>query len=259
MSKRRGVIMAIVAAFFACGMAMPPAFAAGSPRQVLDYKDQFGDPGGVSDETTKLNIAKLESDSSEYVIGSHLAIFTQSDYESGDLSNPVEEWWTGSSTHQIAKHERLNSATTEAEAPRYVLVELEAPQGYLKAEPVHFYLISDDHFETTAVIVSGETKADGSKNCELTSKFTFALYDDETTTENEIVSTNQRRGTGGAEDSEGASAGKRLAERLSQTSDPTSFSLVLGVVAVGIVLLALGLFRRGKSRKDDAQDDDAGR
>lgn len=222
-------------------------------RVVLEYTDPTGGPGGVSDEPTRLNVAKLEADSSEYVVGAHLAIFTQEDYDAGDLSNPVEEWRTDESTHQISKNGRLNaSAAGEQEAQRYVLVELAAPEGYEKADPVTFCLASDGGEETTVLVISGKTKADGTKNCEVTSKFTLALYDGETTTEREIVSVRTR----GAEEATGASGVPSAAlapptrGALAQTGDIAAIAVAAAISALGLAAIFLGGHARHRGRGD---------
>ncbi len=222
------LLVVTICAALSCALAAPAVAA----DVTLEYKH---DGAGVSDETTKLNVAKVGSDGGEYVVGAHMAIFTQEDYDAGDLSDPVDSWWTASEVHHIAKNARLNASADAADATRYVLVELDAPDGYQKADPVSFYLLSDSNFETTAVILAGAEKADGSQNCVLTDKFSFALYDDALPDERTMIVT--KRGEGEGQTPKQAS----LFERLAQTGDlvaPIVPALALGLVAIGLGLVA---------------------
>ena len=221
------LLVVTICAALSCALAAPAVAA----DVMLEYKY---DGAGVSDETTKLNVAKVGSDGGEYVVGAHMAIFTQEDYDAGDLSDPVDSWWTASEVHHIAKNARLNASADAADATRYVLVELDAPDGYQKADPVSFYLL-DSNPETTAVILAGAEKADGSQNCVLTDKFSFALYDDALPNERTMIVT--KRGEEEGQTPKQAS----LFERLAQTGDlvaPIAPALALGLVAIGLGLVA---------------------
>ena len=229
------LLVVTICAALSCALAAPAVAA----DVTLEFQH---DGAGVSDETTKLNVAKVGSDGGEYVVGAHMAIFTQEDYDAGDLSDPVDSWWTASEVHHIAKNARLNASADAADATRYVLVELDAPDGYQKADPVSFYLLSDSNFETTAVILAGAEKADGSQNCVLTDKFSFALYDDALPDERTVTVTKRGEDEAVAREGEGQTPKQAsLFERLAQTGDlvaPIAPALALGLVAIGLGLVA---------------------
>ncbi|SEH51766.1 MULTISPECIES: hypothetical protein [Atopobiaceae] len=229
------LLVVTICAALSCALAAPAVAA----DVTLEYKRGGA---GVSDETTKLNVAKVGSDGGEYVVGAHMAIFTQEDYDAGDLSDPVDSWWTANEVHHIAKNARLNASADAADATRYVLVELAAPDGYQKADPVSFYLLSDSNFETTAVILTGAEKADGSQNCVLADKFSFALYDDALPDERTVTVTKRGEDEAVAREGEGQTSKQAsLFERLAQTGDlvaPIVPALALGLAAIGLGLVA---------------------
>lgn len=225
--------------------------AAWAESTTLEYK---ANGSGVSDETTKLTVSKLESDSNDYVVGAHLGIFSKSDYDAGDLSHPVVEWWTDQSSHQINK--TLDAATTASEAPRYVLAEIDAPEGYVKADPVTFYLLSNSNFETTVVVESGDKTQNGAKNCEVKGEWSIALYDDETAEHRELEETRKReRTTQGSDSSSNQSSSQQTAERLAQTGDTFSLMPLVLIAAVGVAIIVIGIASwRGSKDGDGTQE-----
>lgn len=252
--KRAISIRAILLAAMTClCVVLSSAQGALAADVSLEYK---ANGTGVSDETTKLTVSKLETDTHEAVEGAHLAIFTKSDYDSGNLSNPVTQWWTGTSAHEVSK--TLDAGKTSADSQHYVLVELDTPDGYLTADPVEFYLINDPSATFTTKVVIDEaskTKQDGSPNCSETSEtaWSLALYDEETAEHRELVQTRKR--TSQDSDANGSqNAVQQALGRLAQTGDDFSLVPIVVLAVAGIAVIGFGIIAWRRSKHDEGGD-----
>lgn len=120
----------------------------------------------VSDDITRLNVAKLDPDTREYVKGATMQIIVK------DTGEVVDEWVTTDATHKNEKN--LNVNTT------YILRELSAPDGFQIAKDTEF--VVNETEGTGITILSGD-------DAELTQSYTINLYDKKGTTVNQITYT----------------------------------------------------------------------
>ena len=200
MGKTRAVAMATVALLaliLACTCFTSQAFA----NRTIDA------PTTVSDDITRIHVNKLDADTREYVQGAKMAIIEK---ESGLV---VDEWVTGGSTHQNEKGLDVKR--------RYILRELEAPEGFEKVEDVEFEV---DPEEGKGLIIYSQ-----GKDSELVESYKVNLYDKAKTIEDEIVVT-ETRGTSSSNTTSGTT--KNPAPK---TGDETPLWPIIALVVVGII------------------------
>lgn len=183
----------------------------------LTLKNSSGVEAKVSDAVTKLDVAKLDPDTREYVKGAKIQIIEK------DTGTVVDEWTTEGSIHSNNKQLDVNV--------HYILRETTTPDGYETAKDTEFYI---DETEGVGVhIVSGE-------NAELTQSYTINLYDKKKSTTNETTVTKTTNNNKTASNK----------SSLTQTGD-TAVWIVGGVALVLIVAAVVLLVARKKSTKND--------
>lgn len=170
----------------------------------------------VSDDITRLDVAKLDPDTREYVEGATMRIVEK------DTGSVVDEWVTGAETHHNAKLLNVNT--------HYLLQEISAPDGYTIAAETEFYV---DETEGVGIhIVSGA-------DAELTEGYKINLYDKKADTTNETVVTKT------------STKSKVTKVKAPQTDDNAPIAIVLIVVAVCIMgILALQAIKRHQAKKE---------
>lgn len=171
----------------------------------------------VSDDITRLDVAKLDPDTREYVEGATMRIVEK------DTGEVVDEWVTGSETHHNAKVLNVNV--------HYLLQEISAPDGYEVATETEFYV---DETEGVGIhIVSGP-------DAELTESYKINLYDKklDTTTETVVTKTTENTTTSKV--------------KAPKTGDETPFVPVLIVVLVAIAgIVALQIVKKKQAKNQD--------
>lgn len=202
MGKTRAVAMATVALLaliLACTCFTSQAFA----NRTIDA------PTTVSDDITRIHVNKLDADTREYVQGAKMAIIEK------DSGLVVDEWVTGGSTHQNEKGLDVKK--------RYILRELEAPEGFEKVEDVEFEV---DPEEGKGLIIYSQ-----GKDSELVESYKVNLYDKAKTIEDEIVVT-ETRGTSSSSSNATSGTTKNPAPK---TGDETPLWPIIALVVVGII------------------------
>ncbi len=202
MGKTRAVAMATVALLaliLACTCFTSQAFA----NRTIDA------PTTVSDDITRIHVNKLDADTREYVQGAKMAIIEK------DSGLVVDEWVTGGSTHQNEKGLDVKK--------RYILRELEAPEGFEKVEDVEFEV---DPEEGKGLIIYSQ-----GKDSELVESYKVNLYDKAKTIEDEIVVT-ETRGTSSSSSNTTSGTTKNPAPK---TGDETPLWPIIALVVVGII------------------------
>ena len=173
------VLLALAVATVVCAK---PAIADDGSTVILDYKPTANP---VADRTVHLNVNKLDRDTHEFVKGAHLQVI---DKETGEVK---ADWISDGTTQASAR---------ELDVDRnYILHEVEAPEGYEKAEDVEFILRSVN-FETKGEVISGAETADGETNAEFnnvsgdieTQAFVISLFDKESPAERTVTETRVR-------------------------------------------------------------------
>lgn len=196
---------------FTCVLALAALAAWAQPalaNQTLQVLKEDGSAAQVSDAITKLDVAKLDKDTHEYVQGAVMQIIEK------DTGTVVDEWTTTSATHNNSKKLNVNT--------HYILREKTAPNGYSTAKDTEFYI---DEIEGVGVhIVSGD-------DAELTQSTNINLYDKKKATTAETVVTKTNNNTNG--NSTSSSASKTVAPK---TGDETP----LWAVGIGVVVCAAG-------------------
>lgn len=142
------------------GVALPAQTALARTLDASDAGIQ------VSDDITRLNVAKLDPDTREYVKGATMQIIEK------DTGEVVDEWVTTDTTHKNEKSLNVNVV--------YILRELSAPDGFQKAKDTEFMVNETEG--TGITILSGD-------DAELTQSYTINLYDKKGTTTNEVTYT----------------------------------------------------------------------
>ena len=155
----RGAALAFAA------LALALAFAA--PAHANIHLDA---PTTVSDDITRVHVAKLDADTHEFVEGAKMAIVEE---ETGAV---VDEWVTGTSAHENEKGLNVNVV--------YVLRELEAPEGYDRVEDVRFVV---NETEGTGITILSQ-----GTDSELVESYRVNLYDRPHAVERETVVTQTR-------------------------------------------------------------------
>lgn len=169
-------------------------------------------PMTVSDDITRLDVAKLDPDTREYVEGATMRIVEK------DTGTVVDEWVTGSETHHNAKVLNVNV--------HYLLQEISAPDGYTVAAETEFYV---DETEGVGIhIVSGA-------DAELTEGYKINLYDKKAATTNETVVKKTSTKT------------KTTKVKAPQTGDEAPLAAV--IIAVAVCIMAILVLQRIKRRQ----------
>lgn len=202
--------MLVVALALACTVFALPAFA----------NKQLDAPTTVSDDITRVHVAKLDADTHDYVIGAKMAII---DEETGQV---VDEWISGSGVHEYEK----GSLVVERV---YILRELEAPEGFDKVDDVRF--VVNEMEGSGLTILSGTND-----QFELTESYKINLYDKPHDTENVITTTKPASST---------STPTRAAAP--KTGDETPMITVGILVLAGILAIALLQLSKGLLRKKE--------
>ena len=229
------------AALLAAMMAVALALAA--PARANIHLDA---PTTVSDDITRVHVAKLDADTHAFVEGAKMAIIEE---ETGQV---VDEWVTGTSAHENEKGLNVNVV--------YVLRELEAPAGYDKVEDVRFVV---NETEGTGITILSQ-----GTDSELVESYRVNLYDRPIAVERETVVTQSREQAPGerqqtvtttrpAPSSSNAATTTSTAQSSSsqanravapKTGDETPLAVVGILVAVGV--LAILLLQVPKRRMD---------
>ena len=214
---------AFAAAIAAFAAAMLLAFTLVVPQAWANR--QLDAPVTVSDDTTHVQVNKLDPDTRDYVQGASMAIIEK------DTGLVVDEWVTGSSAHQNEKVLDVDKV--------YILRELAAPDGFDTAQDVEFMINSEEG--------KGLTILSQGNDSELVESYKINMYDKKQPVEKVIVNENPNTPTKEKETTTRAVAPK--------TGDETPLWIIELLVATGIVVIvALEIVKRRSSR--DAQDDD---
>ena len=171
--------------------------------------------GGVYDETTQIEVNKLDTRTHEWVEGAKLVIL---DKESG---KEVASWTSGKAPQKLAK--TLNVGTT------YLLREVEAPGEYRLANDVEFVI---DNYGNVTI-----TKGTENGNAELSDN-TITLYD--TMMDAEEVEQRERETTREVP----------LGTILAQTGDMLPI-LGIGLILLASLIALIVAGRRRRAGKDD--------
>lgn len=171
--------------------------------------------GGVYDETTQIEVNKLDTRTHEWVEGAKLVIL---DKESG---KEVASWTSGKAPQKLAK--TLNVGTT------YLLREVEAPGEYRLANDVEFVI---DNYGNVTI-----TKGTENGNAELSDN-TITLYD--TMMDAEEVEQRERETTREVP----------LGTILAQTGDMLPI-LGIGLIVLASLIALIVAGRRRRAGKDD--------
>lgn len=183
--------------------------------------------GGVYDEATRVGFNKLDTRTREWVAGAKLKISRQ------DTGEEVASWTSGESTQELV-------ATLDVDV-NYVLSEVQAPEGYAKANNVVF---SIDSYGKVSLVSGSENG-----NAEISGE-TITLFDTQLDAE-EIVTENRERevprgGTGATL----PNTGQATRGNVAKTGDVAGFAApLMGLAAVAVGATALVL-RRNRRRDD---------
>lgn len=262
------IVAAIVAATI---VASGHAFAV----TTLDY-DPTETINPVADNITRLNVNKLEKGARDYVEGAHMAIYEK------DTGRLVTEWVTDGKVHEVARNAEGNTADGALNVDTvYILRELEAPEGYAKAEDVEF-VIHSDNFNTTGELLSGTD--DGNADSEEIrgsgpeQAFVINLYDEATLNVEDVeqrrrerqqereeqqererensnsdsssstttTTTTRTTRTTTGNDQPAGSTRSGNGDGLTKTGDDTSYvpAIVIGVIGAGAITAAIFLRKR---------------
>ena len=202
-----GALLCVLALAITCGLGVSHAEA----NQTMDA------PTTVSDDVTRLRVDKLDADTHEYVQGASMQIIEK---DSGDV---VEEWTTGSASHETIK--RLDVGTV------YILREVEAPEGYAKISDVEF-VVKETEGEGIELLTTSE-------DADLTESYKLNLYDKSVAVEDEMVADTQEE-TKDKDTSSDKVRDKKKTTRtntVTRTTTSTGDTALFGIVG-GLVLLA---------------------
>lgn len=202
----------------ACSVVLTLAVALGAAAPA--FADTLASPVQVSDDITRLNVAKLDPDTREYVQGAKMQIINKSTQE------VVDEWVSTDETHSFDKGLNVNT--------RYILREISAPDGYEVA--------SDTEFEVNETQGTGITIISGD-DAELTQSYTVNLYDKKKDTETTTTVTKTKNGSTetGDETGDSTSKGNSKSGSTSKTVSPQTGDdapVFEVAVAVGVCVVA---------------------
>lgn len=219
--KKLLAVLAVVCAFV-LGLAAVVGTAQLAQADTLTLKDSTGADAKVSDAVTKLDVAKLDPDTREFVKGAEIQIIEK------DTGTVVDKWTTADATHSNSKQLDVNK--------HYILRETTTPDGYETAKDTEFYI---DETEGVGVhIVSGDS-------AELTQSYTINLYDKKKSTTTETVVTKTTDNSNKTNNNKATTT-----KALSQTGDATMW-VVGGIVLVVVIAGAVLVVARKKSGKED--------
>ena len=195
---RRCAAVLVVALVLACTVLVFPAYA----------NKQLDAPTTVSDDITRVHVAKLDADTHEFVGGATMAII---DEESGEV---IDSWVTEDGV--IHEYEKGVLVVERV----YILRELEAPEGFSKVDDVRFVINKDEGKGLT--ILSGTSGQYEQANLDQ-----ITLYDKAGSSE-VVTTVTQTRGS--------SSPNKGVAPK---TGDETPMTTVGILVVAGIILIVL--------------------
>lgn len=233
MSSRTAIsTIARGAALLAAALAAALALAAPALANV-----RLDAPTTVSDDITRVHVAKLDADTHAFVEGAKMAIIEEG------TGAVVDEWVTGAAAHENEKGLDVNVV--------YVLRELEAPAGYERVADVRFVV---NETEGTGITVL-EQGADS----ELAGSYLLNLYDRPIAVEREQVVTRERPAEPGQAGSSASGTRPAPGQQQAQaresravapkTGDEAPLALVAALVAAGAA--AVLLLQVPKRRMDD--------
>lgn len=180
-------------------------------------------PTNVTDDITRLSVAKLDADTHDYVTGAHMAIIRKSD---GVM---VDEWTTDGTVHVNEQVLDVNET--------YILRELTAPEGYDAVPDVEFVV---NEVEGTGVtVLSPEDDTWG-----LSESYKITVYDPPTPTEKEKVVHKKREVT------KTQTITKTKPGNTPKTGDDPTLPITLAVVASVALVVLLWAFKRRKSNDE---------
>lgn len=214
---------------FAVAVALAPRVAR-AEEATSDVVDAYEDN---SDYRTTLTVSKVDATDGAAVAGAKLAI-----YKANDLNSPLVTWTTGDGSKAFERFLDQEKGVSLDQDQEYVLRELEAPEGYEKAEDTHFTLksagVTPGVFQTTLEVSGAGQKVgeDGIRLADQRSDNWQTVYKRSDNTTNTTTNDTSSRGTG----------------NLAKTNDPTVMGPVLAIGIVGLVLVALALHRSRKKK-----------
>lgn len=188
------------------GAFAPSAFA----------NQHFDAPTTVSDDITRIHVNKLDADTHSFVVGATMAIIEK------DTGVVVDEWVTGSGTHQNEKGLNVDVV--------YILRELAAPAGYSTVQDVEFVV---NETEGTGITILSQ-----GSDSELVESYKVNLYDEPIAAEN-VVTVSKERTTYAKDDS--SKTNKTVAPK---TGDESPLALIAVLVLSGIALIVLLQFMK---------------
>ena len=156
---RIGVVcMLMMTALLAFMFCVPQALA----RQTVEMPDGWG----VSDDITRIHVTKVEEGTHNALIGAKMAIIERA------TGIVIDEWVTDGTTHEIEKVLDVNV--------EYILRELEAPEGYEKAQDTIFEV---NEIEGTGITIKDPVPS----STELSDSYKVTIYDQRISIVEEIV------------------------------------------------------------------------
>ena len=165
---RIGVVCTLIAtALLACILCVPQAFA----KQTIEMPDGWG----VSDDITRIHVTKVDAGTHEALKGAKMVIIER------DTGAVVDEWTTDGTTHETEKLLDVNK--------EYILRELEAPEGYEKAQDTIFEV---NEIEGTGITIKDPVPS----STELAESYKVTIYDQHVTIvkEEEVVKRSPKTG-----------------------------------------------------------------
>lgn len=193
-------------------------------RIIFTYDNGSGlGNGGVFDQTTSVSFSKRDTHTQEWVEGAKLQLI---DAENGAV---ISQWVTGNSVHQIALDLNDENSFGLDVDHKYILREVEAPEGYDKAEDVVFSMNAYG-----ALIIDEGSMKDGYRNCEVVDS-QLTLYDVMFDTEVVVQEERVHERTTKAEETS--------SDKLPKTGDSIPVGLIIGVCGACILVIAFAALR----------------
>ena len=232
----RAVLVAIAAAtaafLLACTLAPGQALA---NREIGAPTLPDGSTMTVADDITRIHVNKLDAGTHEYVKGAKMQILVE---ETGEV---VDEWTTDGTTHMLEKALDVNV--------RYVLREVEAPEGYSK--------VGDTVFIVNEMEGTGITIVSKDEETELSEYYKVTLYDRHDDVEVEVVKTEDRQQPdkvvhvpSDEPTPEKTTTTKKPAKSNGPATGDTLQPIIIGLVVVGVVALAIIVFALARMRRN---------
>lgn len=183
--------------------------------------------GGVYDEATRVGFNKLDTRTREWVVGAKLKISRQ------DTGEEVASWTSGESTQELV-------ATLDVDV-NYVLSEVQAPEGYAKANDVVF---SIDPYGKVSLVSGSENG-----NAEISGE-TITLFDTQLDAEEVVTENREREVPRGGTGTTLPNTGQATRGNVAKTGDVAGLAApLMGLAAVAVGATALVL-RRNRRRDD---------